>query len=263
MAQVSRKPRFFRNEHIFASTRANDTLSHHLNKEHARKSFSWPFISAKHECSKLSLFPHWNTKFGLLECTTCEPKRSTSLHQGDRVLRKLRNRTLSHLLTTMGKNHTTVTCISPHGVFLCRSGGVIHELTVTTGVDRVTVHELLLARRQQVVGGEEPCTTAHNGDAWNPTNLAICVTSFSVSLKQKRLLDFPPAVRRGLTTRAFCRVAIAHALQADEDEIKRTEGLIESDKNRNSTFCNLSINSSMNVRTFTNPVPFKGPPPPS
>ena len=59
----------------------------------------------------------------------------------------------------------TVTCLSPHGVLLCRSGGVVHELTVTTGVDRVTVHELLLARRQQVVGGEEPCTTAHNGDA--------------------------------------------------------------------------------------------------
>ena len=40
----------------------------------------------------------------------------------------------------------TVTCPSPYGVLLCRSRGVAHELTVTTGIDRVTVHELLLAR---------------------------------------------------------------------------------------------------------------------
>ena len=51
-----------------------------------------------------------------------------------------------------------VTCVSPHDVLLCKSMGVVHELTVATGIDCVIENELLLARRQQVVGGEEPCT---------------------------------------------------------------------------------------------------------
>ena len=38
-----------------------------------------------------------------------------------------------------------VTFLCPHDVLLCRSIGVVHELTVTTGIDRVTVYELLLA----------------------------------------------------------------------------------------------------------------------
>ena len=45
--RLQRGPRFLRNENVLASTRANDTLSHRLNKEHARKSFSVSSISAR------------------------------------------------------------------------------------------------------------------------------------------------------------------------------------------------------------------------
>ena len=105
--RFQRRSRFFRNEHVFASARANDTLSQHLNKEHARKSFAQenPFHGHSYPQNKNAPSCHCfhigTPTFSLLECTTCEPKRSTSLHQGDGVLRKLRNRTLSHLLTTM------------------------------------------------------------------------------------------------------------------------------------------------------------------
>ena len=52
----------------------------------------------------------------------------------------------------------TGTCLHAHGVLFCQSEAVVHELTVTTQVDRVTVPELLLAQRRQVAGGEGPCT---------------------------------------------------------------------------------------------------------
>ena len=45
--RFQRRPRFLRNEHVLASMRANDTLSHRPNKEHARKSFSCSSISAR------------------------------------------------------------------------------------------------------------------------------------------------------------------------------------------------------------------------
>ena len=65
--------------------------------------------------------------------------------------------------TSLGDHHgasaldcgVAVTCLRAHGV-LYKSEGVVHELTVTAGVDHVTDHELLLAQRLQAAGGEGP-----------------------------------------------------------------------------------------------------------
>ena len=72
----------------------------------------------------------------------------------------------------LGERATSVntTCPSPYGVLLCRSRGVVHDLTVATGIDRVIVHELLLARRQQVVGGKEP----YNCRTVCPHGVSLC-----------------------------------------------------------------------------------------
>ena len=43
-----------------------------------------------------------------------------------------------------------VTCLRAYGSLFCGSEGVIHGLTVATGIDCVGVHELLLAQRQHV-----------------------------------------------------------------------------------------------------------------
>ena len=52
----------------------------------------------------------------------------------------------------------TVTGLRAHGTLLCESEAVVNETTVTTGIDRVTIHELLLAHRRPVANGDEPGT---------------------------------------------------------------------------------------------------------
>ena len=52
----------------------------------------------------------------------------------------------------------TVTGLRAHGTLLCESEAVVHETTVTSGIDRVTIHELLLAQRRPVANGDEPGT---------------------------------------------------------------------------------------------------------
>ena len=52
----------------------------------------------------------------------------------------------------------TVTGLRAHGILLGESEAVVHETTVTTGIDRVPVHELLLAQRGQDANGDEPGT---------------------------------------------------------------------------------------------------------
>ena len=47
----------------------------------------------------------------------------------------------------------TVTDLRACGALLSESEGVVHELTVTAGIDHATVHELLLALRRKVAGG--------------------------------------------------------------------------------------------------------------
>ena len=96
--------------------------SQHLNKEHARKSFlhghPYPRVVARGTRNKNDKTRR-NTKSGLLECTTCEPKRSTSLHQGDRVLRQLRNRTLTQerdAVTKLTTAAATSTVLLPRGL---------------------------------------------------------------------------------------------------------------------------------------------------
>ena len=49
----------------------------------------------------------------------------------------------------------TVTRLRAHGILLEESEAVVHETTVTSGIDRVTIHELLLAQRRRVAGGDK------------------------------------------------------------------------------------------------------------
>ena len=43
---------------------------------------------------------------------------------------------------------TTVTGLRARGILFCESEGVVYELTVSTGINRDTVHELLLIQKQ-------------------------------------------------------------------------------------------------------------------
>ena len=52
----------------------------------------------------------------------------------------------------------TATGLRANGILFCESESVVCELTVSTGIDRDIVHELLLVQRQQIDGGEEPST---------------------------------------------------------------------------------------------------------
>ena len=52
----------------------------------------------------------------------------------------------------------TVTGLRARGILLGESEVVVQELTVTTGIDRFTIHELLLNQRRQVANGDEPGT---------------------------------------------------------------------------------------------------------
>ena len=48
-------------------------------------------------------------------------------------------------------------------VLLCESEAVVREPSLAPRIDRVTVDELLLAQRLQVVGGGEPGTVGYGG----------------------------------------------------------------------------------------------------
>ena len=67
----------------------------------------------------------------------------------------------------------TVTVLRAHGILLGKSEAVVHETTVTTGIDRVTIHELLLAQRRQIARGDEPSTFERTRGRKSPTRATL------------------------------------------------------------------------------------------
>ena len=61
-----------------------------------------------------------------------------------------------HVLVS-SSTHGIVTDFREYGTLLVESEDVVHELIVTAGIGRVTVHELL-AQKRHVAGGKEPRT---------------------------------------------------------------------------------------------------------
>ena len=67
----------------------------------------------------------------------------------------------------------TVTGLRAHGILLDESEAVVHETTVTTGIDRVTIHELLLARKRQDARGDKQSNFEGTRGRKSPTRATL------------------------------------------------------------------------------------------